>query len=87
MQSPLRNRLQPDGIMLVELWKSVVLEGLVEYGFSGRFATPVFLIPTGTEFAGHSTSIGSGSHLESSFRDRSVPKRPNKLSTRCNHVI
>jgi hypothetical protein len=38
--------------MLVELWNLVVIEGFVEYSFSGPFTTPVSLIPTGTNFAG-----------------------------------
>ena len=49
MQRPLRNRLHSDGVVLVELWNPVVVEGFVEYGLSGHFATPVSLIPTDTK--------------------------------------
>ena len=35
MQRQLRNRLQSDEIMVVELWGLVVVEGSVEYRFPG----------------------------------------------------
>jgi hypothetical protein len=41
MQRKVRNRLQSDGIVLVELWILVVVEGFDEYSFSRPSATPI----------------------------------------------
>ena len=57
MQRQVRNRLQSDGIVLFELWNPVVVEGFGERSFSGRFATPVSLIPTGVRSAGQATAL------------------------------
>ena len=43
------------GIVLIELWNPVVVEGFDENSLSGLFAIPVSLIPTGTESTGHTT--------------------------------
>jgi hypothetical protein len=61
MQWLLQIHLQSEEILLVALWNLMVVEGLVEYSFSGPFTTPVSHIRTGADFAGHSILAGNGS--------------------------
>jgi hypothetical protein len=64
MQRPIRNRLQSDGIVPVELLNRVVLEGFVEFSFSGSSSllSPSFL--SGSESAGQAMAL-SRSNAES----------------------